>query len=205
MRIAFFGGTFDPPHTGHLELARLILKQGKTDRVLFVPAYDPPHKLDREISPFADRIAMLKLLVADEPGMMVSDIELRAALKPSYSFEILKLLEKELPGDTLQVLIGEDSLAALHTWYKAKELVARYGIICYPRKGCEVSRESLAEHWTAKEIDILFKSVLQMPFFDISSTSVRDNVTNKKINGNIKKDILNYIKSKGLYLGKEHN
>ncbi|MFA6716553.1 MAG: adenylyltransferase/cytidyltransferase family protein, partial [Victivallaceae bacterium] len=92
MRIAFFGGTFDPPHNGHLELARYILKQEKTDRVLFVPAYDPPHKPNVKISPFADRLAMLQILTADEPEMIVSDIERRAGLKPSYSRKIMKLL-----------------------------------------------------------------------------------------------------------------
>ena len=200
MRIAFFGGTFDPPHNGHLELARHILKQGITDRILFVPAYDPPHKSGQEISSFADRFAMLELLVCDDPDILISDIEHRAALKPSYSVKILKLLEKEFPDDTLQLLIGGDSLEALHTWHKAREIVAQYEIICYPRKGYKVNRESLLKHWTAKEIDILLRTVLQMPFFDISSTSVRNNITDKMINKNIKENILKYIKDKGLYL-----
>ncbi len=200
MRIAFFGGTFDPPHNGHLELARHILKQGITDRILFVPAYDPPHKSGQKISSFANRFAMLELLVCDDPDILISDIEHRVALKPSYSIKILKLLEKEFPDDKLQVLIGGDSLEALHTWYKAKEIVAQYEIICYPRKGSKVDRKSLLKHWTSKEIDILLKSVLQMPFFDLSSTSVRNNITDKRIDKNIKESILNYIKSKGLYL-----
>lgn len=200
MRIAFFGGTFDPPHNGHLELARHILKLGITDRILFVPAYDPPHKLDQKISSFDDRYAMLELLISNDKDIMISDIERRAALKPSYSVKILKLLEKEFPDDTLQVLIGGDSLEALHTWYKAKELVAQYEIICYPRKGYEVNCESLLKHWTSKEIDILLKTILQMPFFDISSTSVRNNITDKIISKNIKENILKYIKNKGLYL-----
>lgn len=200
MRIAFFGGTFDPPHNGHLELVRHILKMGITDRILFVPAYDPPHKLDQKISSFDDRWSMLEMLVADDPGIIISDIERRAALKPSYSFKILKLLEKEFPDDTLQILIGGDSLEALHTWYKAKELVAQYEIICYPRKGYKVDRASLLKHWTSKEIDILLKTILQMPFFDISSTLLRNNITDNVLNKNIKENILEYINNKGLYL-----
>ncbi|MBU8901252.1 MAG: nicotinate (nicotinamide) nucleotide adenylyltransferase, partial [Victivallales bacterium] len=195
MRIAFFGGTFDPPHNGHLELARHILNLGITDRILFVPAYAPAHKLGQEISSFADRYAMLELLVADNPDIMLSDIERRVALKPSYSYKILKLLEKEFPDDTLQLLIGGDSLAAFHTWYKAAELVAEYEIICYPRKGYKVDRESLLRHWTSKEIDILLKTILQMPFFDISSTLLRNNITDKMIIKNIKENILKYIKN----------
>jgi nicotinate (nicotinamide) nucleotide adenylyltransferase len=132
--------------------------------------------------------------------IVISDIEQRAALKPSYSLKILKLLEKEFPDDTLQLLIGGDSLAALHSWYKAHEIVAKYEIICYPRKGYNVKRKSLLKHWTSKEIDILLKTILQMPFFDISSTSVRNNITDKIISKNIKENILKYIKNKGLYL-----
>jgi len=200
MRIAFFGGTFDPPHSGHLELARHILKLGITDRVLFVPAYDPPHKLGQQISSYSDRYAMIELLITDDPEIMISDIEYRAGLKPSYSVKILKLLEKEFPDDTLQLLIGGDSLATLHSWYKAKEIVNQYEIICYPRKGYIVDCESLLKHWTSKEIDILLQSVLQMPYFDISSTLLRDNITDKKISKNVKENILIYIKNKGLYL-----
>ncbi|MDD5599158.1 MAG: nicotinate (nicotinamide) nucleotide adenylyltransferase [Victivallaceae bacterium] len=199
MRIAFFGGTFDPPHNGHLELARQILKQGRTDRVLFVPAYDPPHKPNIKISPFADRLAMLRLVTADEPDMIVSDIERRAGLRPSYSREIMKLLEKELPGVSLQLLLGGDSLAALHTWHDAKKIVAEYELLCCPRRGCGPDRGKLSEYWTPKEIDILLQSVLQMPFFDISSTAVRKNIRNGAEPENINKKVLKYITDKGLY------
>ena len=198
MRIAFFGGTFDPPHEGHLKLAKRVIKLGKTDCVLFVPAYDPPHKIGKKRSSFSDRLAMLNLLVANEPGLIVSDIEVKAKIKPSYSIKIVKLLEKEFPDDKLQLLIGGDSLASLHTWCDAKKILAQYEIICYPRKGYKIDRKSLEQlgHWDAKEIDILLSTVLQMPFFDISSTLIRDNVSDKNLN----KKILEYIKTKGLYL-----
>lgn len=199
MRIAFFGGTFDPPHTGHLELARQILQSGKTDRVLFVPASDPPHKLNWKISSFADRLAMLEILTAGEPDMLVSDIERRVGLKPSYSHEIMKLLEKEFPGADLQLLIGGDSLAALHTWHDAKKIVAEYELLCYPRRGEAPDRRELARHWTPKEIDILLQSVLQMPFFDISSTAVRKSIRNGAEPENMDAKVLKYITDKGLY------
>ncbi|MDD5699413.1 MAG: nicotinate (nicotinamide) nucleotide adenylyltransferase [Victivallaceae bacterium] len=200
MRIAFFGGTFDPPHRGHLELARQLLERGVTDRLLFVPAYDPPHKPDREISPFADRLAMLKLLIAGESGMMISDIEQRAGIRPSYTVEIMRLLEAEFPGDRLQLLIGGDSLAALHTWHEAGKLLARYEILCCPRRGYEISRRTLSRYWTAKEIDILLQSILQMPFFDLSSTMIRNAITAGNMIENMDEKLLKYIKTKGLYL-----
>ena len=199
MRIAFFGGTFDPPHDGHLELARHILRIGKTDKILIVPAYDPPHKPEEKISSYEDRYEMLKMLVESEPDIVVSDIEYRAQLKPSYSYKILNLLAKRFPEDKVQLIIGGDSLVTLNTWYKAHEIVAEYEILCYPRKGFEYDENSLGLHWNEKEIDILLKSSLQMPFFDISSTSVRKQIAEHRNSKNVNKKILEYINKKGLY------
>ncbi|MDD5728606.1 MAG: nicotinate (nicotinamide) nucleotide adenylyltransferase [Victivallales bacterium] len=200
MRTAFFGGTFDPPHTGHLELARHVLEADRTDRILFVPAYDPPHKTGRTISPFENRMAMLEMLLAAEPAMLISDIEQRAGLAPSYSFKILKLLEKEFPGDRLQLLIGGDSLAALHTWFRAHDLLAEYEIICYPRRGYAFDRDRIRSYWNEKETGILSRTLLQMPFFDVSSTAVRNAVKTHKECKKLNENILQYIKNKGLYL-----
>jgi nicotinate-nucleotide adenylyltransferase len=142
---------------------------------------------------------MLEILAADDPDITVSDIERRAGLKPSYSYEIMKLLEKEFPGAVLQLLIGGDSLTSLHTWHNAKKIVADYELICCPRRGCEPDREELAKHWTPKEIDILLQCVLQMPFFDISSTAVRESIRNGAEPKKMNKKLLEYINKQGLY------
>jgi nicotinate-nucleotide adenylyltransferase len=200
MRIAFFGGTFDPPHNGHIELAKHILKSGRTDCIMFVPAYSPPHKTEKKISSYEDRLNMLKLTLEDTPEIIISDIEQRAELEPSYTVKILSMLQQEYPDDKLQLLIGEDSLAQLHTWHKANELVAEWEIITYPRKGEKADKQELLKHWNSKETDILLKTKLQMPFFEISSTDVRIKIRNGENPENmINKRVFKYITDHGLY------
>ena len=86
---AFFGGSFDPPHAGHLAVARGALNSGACNHVLWAPAFAPPHKLNARRAPFADRMEMVKLLIKNECSMSVSDIEAQIAKKPSYTIDIL--------------------------------------------------------------------------------------------------------------------
>ncbi|QSH41592.1 nicotinate (nicotinamide) nucleotide adenylyltransferase [Lentisphaerota bacterium ZTH] len=200
MRTAFFGGTFDPPHLGHLKLAEHILASGITERIMFVPAFSPPHKRGKRISSFEDRLQMLKLLLKDNENIIISDIERRAQLSPSYTVSILKLIEQENPGINLQILIGGDSLAYFHTWHKAEELMKNWEIITYPRRDCDPARDDLLQHWNPKEADILLQSKLQMPYFEISSTSLRDLIQNGEYpEAWLPDDVLKYIKKRGLY------
>ena len=85
-RIAYYGGSFDPPHSGHLGVARAAVASGRTDRVLFAPAFVPPHKVNSERASFRDRCNMVKLLIGGEPGFALCDIEGRLKLTPvSYT------------------------------------------------------------------------------------------------------------------------
>ena len=93
-RVAFFGGSFDPPHLGHLAVARGALASGSCDRVLWVPAVSPPHKAGMDRAPFDKRFEMVKLLIAHEKSMDVSDVELRADITPSYTVDILEFYER---------------------------------------------------------------------------------------------------------------
>ncbi|MCP3965880.1 MAG: nicotinate (nicotinamide) nucleotide adenylyltransferase [Lentisphaerae bacterium] len=200
MRTAFFGGTFDPPHKGHLKLAEHILASGRTDSIMFVPAYSPPHKQDRSITSFDDRMKMLKIMLKDSKNIIISDIERRAELSPSYTIKILELLEQENPEIELQILIGGDSLAYFHTWHRAKELMEKWEIITYPRRDCDPTRKELLQHWNEKEADILLQSKLQMPYFEISSTSLRVSIKNGETPETwVPDNVLKYIKERGLY------
>lgn len=169
---AFFGGSFDPPHPGHLGVAHGALNSGKCDMVLWVPAYAPPHKPGRDRMPFTSRFDMVLEMISGIPGMAISDIEARLELDPSYTISILEKLEKEIEG-TLALLIGGDSLAQLHTWHRAKELVGRYMILTYPRSGSRVTKEYLSQFWSEKECEKLLSGMLDGKFFEISSTEIR--------------------------------
>jgi len=114
-RIGLFGGTFDPPHVGHLALAEAARRRLRLDRVVFVPAGDPPHKRGRRLSPAADRLAMTRLAVRGLPGFEVSDLEIRRR-GPSFTVDTLRRLAARDPGARLYLLLGADSLEEFPTW-----------------------------------------------------------------------------------------
>ena len=200
---AFYGGSFDPPHLGHLGIAKQALASGKTARVLFVPAFDPPHKSGGKRAPFADRLAMTRLLAEGQPGIEVSDIEGRLGLHPSYTFAVLSALEKERPGERLQLLIGGDSLLSLHEWAHASELAERYEILTYPRRGELPVAAELARFWPPQTVKKLLGGVLQGDFFEISSTKIRNDVAKmhrmRHINSGTTRRVEEYIRRNHLY------
>jgi nicotinate-nucleotide adenylyltransferase len=114
-RIGLFGGTFDPPHVGHLALAEAARQRLRLDRVVFVPAGDPPHKRGRRLSPAADRLAMTRLAVRGLPGFEVSTVEIRRR-GPSFTVDTLRRLAARHPGARLFLLLGADSLGEFRTW-----------------------------------------------------------------------------------------
>lgn len=173
MKIAVFGGTFDPVHLGHLGLARAVLHSETVDEVLFLPSYHPPHKAGEGISPFEMRVEMLRLAIAGEPGFQISLMEQERSGK-SFTLDTLHLLSAQHPENELFLLIGSDSLRQLHTWSRAHELVARYGILVYPRTGEMAEREELLKHWTSQEADRLLNSVLcHLNYWDYASSEIR--------------------------------
>ncbi|MGE4563801.1 MAG: nicotinate (nicotinamide) nucleotide adenylyltransferase [Victivallaceae bacterium] len=200
MRIAFFGGTFDPPHLGHVAEARAALAAGATDRVWFAPAWAPPHKRDSVISPFADRTAMLELALAGESGMSVCRIEEELRLVPSYTFEVLSILAGRRPEDRFQLLIGGDSLAQLHGWHRAPELVRRFEVLTYPRRGETPDLAQLRSVWPEDSAQKLAAGILDAPFFELSSTEVRKKVENcENLATVLAEQVSDYIIKKRLY------
>ncbi len=178
MKKAFFGGSFDPPHAGHLGVARAALKSGKCDQVIWFPAADPPHKKNSRRAPFEDRMNMVRLMIENEPDMAVSGFEADAGIHPSYTFNILAELERQT-GIRYTLLIGADSLLMLHTWFNAEELVRTTDFITYPRRGSEVTMEKLREFWDEKTAEKLIKSMICGTFFEISSTETKISMEKK--------------------------
>lgn len=194
---AFFGGSFDPPHPGHLGVAQGALNSGRCDRVLWVPAYLPPHKVGKERAPFEARCSMVRDLISGAAGMELSDIEQQLALEPSYTISVMEELAKRVPG-RLALLIGSDSLAQLHTWHRAHELVARHEILSYPRKEACVTEEYLAQFWSKEECLKLLSGVLDGKFFEISSTDIRKKMEKNAKWSDIKK-LTNLLMKNGEY------
>ncbi|MCC6627667.1 MAG: nicotinate (nicotinamide) nucleotide adenylyltransferase [Chloroflexi bacterium] len=141
-RIGVFGGTFDPPHYGHLILAEEVRHALRLARVLFLPAGQPPHKPDAAISPVADRVAMTRLAIAGNPafGLDLHDVE-RAG--PSYTADTMEALARRWPAAALWFIMGEDSLADLPTWHEPARIVRAARLAVMTRPGVTVDLAAL--------------------------------------------------------------
>lgn len=175
-RIAVFGGTFDPPHAGHLALARSALGSGLIDEVLFIPAASPPHKLDAVISPFETRLRMLELALAGEPNCAISTMEGDRLPKPSYTVETMRELSRANPDNKYLLLVGEDSLAQLQTWFRAEELIENYDFLIYPRRDWSIDWRGFGDYWGETIADKMRGSIIGAPEVVVSSTELREKI-----------------------------
>ena len=137
MRVAFFGGSFDPPHQGHLAVARAAQAALGLDTVLFAPVGAQPLKPQGSSASFEDRVAMTRLAIASDPGFAVSLIDApKSTAAPNYTIETLLSLRSELPpGGTLFFLMGADSFLGLHRWHRAAEIPFVAPLIVASRPG----------------------------------------------------------------------
>lgn len=136
-RVAFFGGSFDPPHLGHMAVARAARAALGLDQVLFAPVGAQPLKPQGSTAAFEDRVAMTRLAIAGEPGFSVSLVDApRRSTAPNYTVETLIRLRAELPpGGVLYCLMGADSFLSLRRWHRAAEMPFVAGLVVASRPG----------------------------------------------------------------------
>ncbi len=202
MRTAFFGGTFDPVHKGHIAIAQAVLDQKLADRILFVPAPNPPHKTEQFIIPFKNRYDMLSLALAGHDGFELSDME-RLRTGKSYTIDSLEALSADPARGEILLLIGADSLCQLHTWKRPHDLVKSFRIITYPRN-CEAPEPArLSSFWSMEEVERMLASVIpDAPRFPVSSTEIREMLKKgdlKSASAFVTDRIMEYIISNHLY------
>jgi nicotinate-nucleotide adenylyltransferase len=146
MRIAFFGGTFDPPHCGHIAIARAAIRRLSLDQVLVAPVGTQPLKGGTAHSSFEDRLAMVRLAVAGVPGLIASGVD--APLpdgQPNYTFDTLQHLRSRLqPTDMLFCLLGADSFLTLKSWHRCTELLVFCNFIVAGRPGFSLKEVNAA-------------------------------------------------------------
>jgi len=138
-RLGLFGGTFDPPHLGHLALAESARDQLGLARVFFVPAGAPPHKRAGGVTPARHRLAMTRLAVRANPAFTVLDVETRRA-GPSYTVDTLRALVAARPRAAWYLLLGEDSFDALASWREPDVLRSLATLAVAPRPGARRRR-----------------------------------------------------------------
>ena len=146
MRIGFFGGSFDPPHRGHIALARLAMERLDLERVLFAPVGVQPLKRDRPQADFTDRVAMTRLALAGEAGLELSLIDApRTDGRPNYTIDTVRALRAALPAEAhLFCLMGADSFLSVGRWYRAGDLLLACDFVVAARPGFDLGRLAAA-------------------------------------------------------------
>ena len=193
MRTGIFGGTFDPVHFGHLILAETVRSAENLDRLVFLPANQPPHKLEHALTPSRHRLAMLNLAVENNPAIKISDYEIQTG-GISYTIDTLDALLKsaEFRNDQLYPIIGQDSLAEFHTWKDPERIVTQYQVLCVRRPDVETEQIS-------SEIASSVR-IVAAPLISISSSEIRQRIKmGKSIRFWVPEKVESYINQQGLY------
>lgn len=192
------GGTFDPVHFAHIRLAEHACRELELEKVIFIPAYIPPHKTDRAITDGRHRLEMTRLAVRDYEKFEVSDMELKLS-GASYTARTLTLLAKR--HGRLVFILGADSFMALEGWYHPEIIFARAEIACACRNGIDAAglRER-ADFY--KEKYKAATHILCMDDTDISSTEIRRLASDgQDISAYVPAAVCGYISENGLYNG----
>ena len=192
IKIGIFGGTFNPPHLGHVRLVNEAADRIGADKVMIIPSCIPPHKMAGKLASGKERMEMCRLAFAGE-RFEISSIELDRGDK-SYTVETLRELKKIYPGSELYFIIGSDMLETFTRWYCWEEILTLATI-------CAASREDgfkadLSIYTPEQREKILF---LDIEPFEVSSTQIRVEVAKNGTSGLIAPDVLEYIKENGLY------
>lgn len=197
MKLCVFQGTFNPIHNAHLRVAEYIVNRYCFDKLLFIPAYDPPHKsCDLHFS--SDRLEMVKLAVEDYPKFEVSDIEFRRGGKSYTYLTILELYKLYNPEGKINFLIGTDAFKNIETWYEFEKLKKLVKYIVFVREdNFDISEY---DYLKKKDVDFEFQP---LPYEDISSTTIRLKVQKgESICEFVPKKVEEYIKEHELYKSK---
>lgn len=185
-RVGIIGGTFDPPHIGHLIVAQEVLHALQLDEVRFMPNHTPPHKTKNSNTTNEDRLSMLEYAMEDHLNFKIERIELERN-GPSYTYDTMVLLKNREPDVDFYFIIGADMVEQLYKWYKIDELVKIVKFV-----GVHRPNYQLKTQYPIKTLEI--------PSVDISSSMIRKRIENGwPIKYYVHEKVLYYIKKKGLY------
>ena len=198
MRIGIYGGTFSPPHVGHVAAARAFAEQLELDRLLIIPTYMPPHKsVDYDDDP-TRRFEMCRLAFSDIPNVEISDIELKRGGK-SYTADTLAELSGK--GRELFLLCGTDMILTLGEWYRPEEIFARATPVyirreCDPETGRRIA-EKLVEYKEKYRVDVL---AVDAPVVEMASMDIREALgKGRGISDMVTPAVEKYIFENGMY------
>jgi nicotinate-nucleotide adenylyltransferase len=195
MRVGLLGGTFNPPHIGHLVCASLALSGLELDRVLLVPVHEPPHKAAEADPGVEHRVELCRLAVAGDDRLDVSLVDAEVP-GPSYTVDTLSRLHDRCPGDELTFIVGGDMALSLPTWREPAAILEQAELGVAEREG--VRRADIAERLAGLDVDRM--RFFDMPRIDVSSSLVRRlAAAGRPIRYLVPDAVAEYIERVGLY------
>ncbi len=194
MRIGCLFGTFDPPHNGHIAIAEHMRRAGQLDQVWLVVTPQNPFKVDRVLSPDQHRLALVRLAVQGNEGLVASGFEIDLP-RPNYTADSLRFMRHRWPDHRFSLIIGSDNLATFHTWKDPEDILEEHPLLVYPRQGL---KDHLAATIYLGHPGV--KVVADAPMLPISSTGVREDIRAwRPVEDRIAPSVLSYIRQHRLY------
>ncbi len=192
MKLCIFSGTFNPIHKAHIKMAEYVLEHFGFDKIIFIPAYKPPHK-NYSQGMCQHRYNMVKIAIKDNPHFEISDIEYKNEGK-SYSYLTALELYKQYKIDgKINFIIGTDAFEKIESWYETDKFKKLVDFIVFIRENEKVDLTHL------KNMGYNY-TIAQMPFIDISSTELRNRISKGlPIKDIVSKEVEDYINKNGLY------
>ncbi len=201
MRTGILGGSFNPPHRGHLALALRVLDLGLVDAVLLIPAAIPPHKAAPGVPPEL-RLAMTRLLAGEDGRLSVDDIEIRR-IGPSFTVDTIRELRARRPEETFRLVIGSDMAKSFASWREYREILFAAPPLIAERPDFMLAAGDF-DNLREDEAAIMREGVFPMPHAHVNSTTVRGLVARGAGDGELlpllTKPVLDFVRARGLYL-----
>lgn len=188
MKIGIFGGSFNPPHKMHLHIAKSLLSRNYVDKVIFVPVSNFYGK--KGLVSNHHRYEMLKLLVKNYPNMEVSDYEFQSHLV--YTYETLRHFKEQYPQDEIYFICGMDNLEEFSTWHHHEEILSTYQVIVITRN----KEIEIPQYLKPYQKNIVLAETHER---NISSTNIRNQLLEGKVDENLSREVYQYIKDNKLY------
>lgn len=198
MKMAILGGTFNPPHNGHLAAARNVQAMLELDKFLFIPANDPPHKaLPAGSATTKQRIEMVRLAVMELPFADMSTMEIERGGR-SYTVDTVRALHNRWQNPELYLVVGTDMLLSIDKWHMPRVLLSMCTLVAAARTAgdraiIEEAARALREDWDAKIL------IAEGAPFEISSTQIRESLKDGKLEDLVPPRVADYIKEHKLY------
>ncbi len=199
-KIGIFGGTFNPPHSGHLRLAEAFAKEMDFDKILVIPTFVPPHKKSSQLASCEDRLNMCRLAFTN-PIFEINDIEINRGGK-SYTYDTLLQLKEQYKDAEFSLIIGSDMFLSFHEWHRAEDIFKMCNICATVREDSEKLSDlhKYAKSHFPKQAEKLKLVLIDFDPIEVSSTQLRQMLNDGlDISELVPKEVVKYIEDRGLY------